>query len=247
MDDETADRSRTLPRGEFLAGARDQLSLLVGVVPLGMLFGALSISSGLPPVTVLGFSLLVFAGSSQFLAIELIARGASPLVTILSILIINLRHTLYSANLAPHFHRLSPRWKWLLAWLLTDEAFAMASRRYRSPNTSLAHWYTLGTGLALFVGWQISTAAGILLGARIPEGLPLDFTLPLTFMAILLPTLTDRSTLITAITAGILALAFASFPNKLGLLLAVGLGIAAGVQAQRGHGRGGNGQEGGRA
>ena len=243
MLDKPADRSLTPALREFLAGARDQLSLLVGIVPLGMLFGALSISSGLPPATTQGFSLLVFAGSSQFLAIELIGKGASPLVTVLSILVINLRHALYSATLAPFLKHLSSRWKWLLAWLLTDEAFAMASMRYRSKDITHAHWYTLGTGLTLFVAWQGSTAAGILLGTRVPETLPLDFALPLTFLAILLPTLTDRSTAVTALTAGILALAFASLPHKLGLLLAIGFGIGAGSLTQRQAGGGSGGRE----
>lgn len=217
--------------GELLAGARDQLSLLLGVVPLGMLFGALGISAELPPVKVLAFSLLVFAGSSQFLAIELLTKGASPLVTVLAILIINLRHALYSASLAPHLQPLSARWKWLLAWLLTDEAYAMASRRYRSGSLAHAHWYTLGTGLTLFLAWQGSTAVGVLLGARVPEGLPFDFMLPLTFLAILVPALTDRSHVVAALTAGILAVVFASLPQKLGVLLAIAFGIAAGVLA----------------
>jgi 4-azaleucine resistance transporter AzlC len=218
---------------EFTAGARDQLSLLVGVIPLGLVFGALGISIGLPAAAVLAFSLLVFAGSSQFLAVDLIGKGAPPLVIVLAILIINLRHALYSATLAPHLQHLSRRWKWVLAWLLTDEAFAMASRRYRSEDLVYAHWYTLGTGLALFLAWQGSTAAGIFIGARVPQTLPLDFMLPLTFLAILLPSLKGLPNLVAAITAGTLSVAFASLPQKLGVLLAIGLGIAAGVLTQR--------------
>ncbi|MGH2621107.1 MAG: AzlC family ABC transporter permease [Anaerolineales bacterium] len=216
-------------RRELLTGMRDQLPLLLGVIPFGLIFGALAISVGLRPLAAQGFSLFVFAGSAQFIAVSLIGESASALVVIVTIILVNLRHALYSASLAPSLAHLPRPWKLALGWLLTDEAFAMASRRVRGGNLANAHWYVFGTGLTLWAAWQISTAAGIALGAGLPPSLSLDFALPLTFLALVTPTLVDRPTLAAALSAGVLALAFVNFPFRLGLVAAsiagVGLGL----------------------
>ena len=219
----------TRPAVEFLAGMRAQLPILLGVVPFGVIFGALARSAGIPPLEAQGFSLLVFAGSAQFVAAGLVAEAAPPLVIVLTILIVNLRHMLYSATMAPHFERLPRRWKIPLAWLLTDEAFAVGVLRYRRPDTRFAHWFFLGTGLALWGSWQLSTAAGIALGGLIPASWMLDFALPLTFMALLAPTLEDRPANAAALTAAVVAVALAGLPYRLGLLLAALSGVAAGT------------------
>jgi len=224
-----SDRAQ-IPRREFLTGVRDQLPLLLGVIPFGLIFGALAISVGVSPAATQGFSLFVFAGSAQFIAVSLIGESASALVVIATIALVNLRHALYSASLAPSLAKLGRTWKLALGWLLTDEAFAMASRRYRNGELEDAHWYTLGTGLTLWAGWQISTAVGIALGSNLPQGLSLDFALPLTFLALVVPSLIDRPTLAAALAAGLLGLALFNLPFRLGLVAAtiagVGLGLA---------------------
>ena len=217
------------PRRELLLGMRDQVPLLLGVIPFGLIFGALAIAVGLSPLVAQGFSLFVFAGSAQFIAVSLIGESASALVVIITIILVNLRHALYSASLAPFLAHLPRSWKLALGWLLTDEAFAMASRRYRGGTLGNAHWYTLGTGLALWAAWQISTAAGIALGAGLPPSLSLDFALPLTFLALVAPTLVDRPTLAAALSAGVLGLAFMDFPFRLGLVAASIAGVALGL------------------
>ena len=223
----TQNRSSALH--EFLSGARDQLPLLIGVAPFGMIFGALALTAGIPPLEAQGFSLFVFAGSAQFIAAGLIADGVPPVIIVLTIMVVNLRHILYSASFSSYFQHLPARWKATLAWLLTDEAFVVGSIRYRRSDTVLAHWYTLGTGLILWATWQVSTAIGILLGSYIPVNWALDFALPLTFMALIIPTLTDRPAWVAALIAGVLAVVLAGLPYKLGLLLAASLGIGAGL------------------
>ena len=223
----TISRSSALP--EFLDGLRDQVPLLFGVAPFGILFGALAIDAGIPPLEAQGFSLFVFAGSAQLIAAGMIANAVPPTIIVLTILIVNLRHMLYSANLSPHIQRLTPRWRIILSWLLTDEAFAVASLRYQRGNTAQAHWYTLGTGLTLWVTWQVTTGIGIFLGAHIPGSWSLDFALPLTFMALIAPALTNRSDWAAALSAGFMAVTLAGFPYKMGLLLASMVGITVGV------------------
>jgi 4-azaleucine resistance transporter AzlC len=194
-----------------------------------MIFGALALTAGIPPIQAQGFSLFIFAGSAQFIAAGLVGDGAPPLVIVLTIFVVNLRHMLYSANLAVHFERLSRPWKIVLAWLLTDEAFAVASLRYRRKETASAHWFTLGTGLTLWGVWQASTALGILIGASIPATWSLDFALPLTFLALLAPIMTDRPTWFAALSGGLIAVLLNGLPYKLGLLLGSGLGVSIGL------------------
>ncbi len=220
-------------RKEMLLGARDQLPILVGVIPFGLVFGTLGIATGLSAVEVQGLSLFVFAGSAQFVAVQLIGQGAAPLVIVLTILIVNLRHVLYSASLSPHLSRLPLRWRLTLAWLLTDEAFAVATPRYRRPDTTYAHGYLFGTGLALWLCWQISTALGIVFGARIPESWSLDFALPLTFLAMLIPTLVDRPAWAAAISGALLSLVLRNLPYGLGLMAAAVAAVGVGVFLER--------------
>lgn len=229
---QTPDQQRPSIAREVLNGARDQLPILLGVAPFGLIFGALALSAGIPPLEAQAFSLLVFAGSAQFIAVNLIAQGTPAMIVVLSILVVNLRHMLYSASMSPYLTHLSRRWKAVLAWLLTDEAYAVTSVRYRRGASPHTHWYFLSTGLTLWGTWQISTALGITLGAQIPEGQLLDFALPLTFIALIFPSLTDRGTRIAAITAGVSAVALAGLPFKLGLLFAALMGITLGIVAE---------------
>ena len=226
----TQSDTNSSPRSmQFLLGIRDQAPILLGVAPFGVIFGALAISAGIPPLESQALSLLIFAGSAQFIAVGLIAEGTGALIVILTIFVVNLRHMLYSASMARYFKPLDLRWKFSLSWLLTDEAFAVASTRYRRGPMTNAHWYTLGTGLALWGTWQVSTAVGILLGAGIPKSWNLAFALPLTFLALLAPTLTDRASWAAAVTGGILAVLFATLPFRLGLFIAALAGITAGL------------------
>ncbi len=214
---------------EFLHGLRDQLPILLGVVPFGLIFGALARNAGIPALESQAFSLLIFAGSSQFIATGLVADGTPAIVIVFTIWLVNLRHMLYSASIAPHLSRLNLRWKIALSWLLTDEAFVMASVRYRQPDRGQPHWYFLGTGLTLWASWQISTFLGITLGSVLPGTNLLDFALPLTFIALLIPTLVDRASLVVALTAGTLAILLMGLPYRLGLMISVLISVGLGV------------------
>lgn len=228
----TAPQAPASPRQAFLRGVRDQLPILLGVIPFGLIFGALALDQGIPPLAAQGFSLFVFAGSAQFIAAQLLGAQVPALVVVLTIFVVNLRHALYSATLAPYFDRLARSWRIVLSWLLTDEAFATSSVYLRQGPRLFGHFYFLGTGLTLWFFWQISTAAGILLGARIPPSWNLEFALPLTFIALIAPTLTSRPAWAAAAAAGIAAVALSALPYRLGLLAAALIGIAAGVSVE---------------
>jgi 4-azaleucine resistance transporter AzlC len=217
---------------EFLRGARDELPILLGVIPFGMIYGALAIKAGLPPLMAQLMSAIVFAGSAQFITTQLVAAGVPGLIMVVTGFVVNLRHALYSASLAPHVRHLGRGWKWLLAYLLTDEAYAVAISRYSSggaPSPDLRHWYYFGAGMALWATWQISTAVGVFVGGQIPESWGLDFALPLTFIAIVIPALRDRAATAAALVGGLVALGAFGLPLKLGLIVAAIAGILAGM------------------
>jgi|SRR5579862_3970725 len=217
--------------GETLAGARAEIPLIIGAVPFGLIYGVTAITAHVGVALSLAMSSVIFAGSAQFITAQLIGAGASAVVIVITAAIVNLRHALYSASLAPYLRELRPVWKrWLLAYLLTDEAYAVTVIRYRDGDRSPhRHWYFLGAGLALWCSWQVSTAVGIFLGASIPASWNLDFAGPLTFIALVAPRLRDRATVTVALVAGALTLAVAGLPLKLGLIVAILLGVGAGM------------------
>jgi 4-azaleucine resistance transporter AzlC len=225
------------PRREFLAGCRDELPILLGVAPFGMIYGLLALNAGLPAFAAQAMSSIVFAGSSQLIATQLIRENAPALVLLLTVAVVNLRHALYSASVAPRVKHLGTRWKLLLSYLLTDECYAVTASRYardadRADPSPHRHWYFLGAGATLWAAWQLSTAAGVFLGAEVPQRWSLDFTLALTFIALVFPSLKDAPATLAALAAGALSVLVVGLPYKLGLVLAAGVGIAAGLAAE---------------
>ncbi len=215
---------------EFFQGIKAEVPILIGVIPFGMIYGVLAIDAGLQPGIAQAMSAIVFAGSSQFISTQMFAAGSPGVIIILTVAVVNLRHMLYSASIAPYVVGLSRTWKWLLAYLLTDEAYAVSITHYRQPGElQFRHWFFLGAGLALWSSWQASTAVGIFLGSIIPPDWPLDFTLALTFIALLVPGIKDKPNLIAALIAGIVAVFAYNLPYKLGLILAALSGIGAGL------------------
>ena len=221
----------------FWEGVRAEFPLLVGVFPFGMIYGALALNAGLSKPASQLMSSIVFAGSSQFVTTQLIHETAPGFVIVLTIAVVNLRHMLYSASLAPYLASLPVRWKALLSYLLTDEAYAPTIMKYeRDGMRPFSHWFLFGAGLALWTIWQASTALGIFLGAAIPESWSLDFALPLTFIAMVVPVLKGRPYVAAALTAGVTALVAYSLPYKLGLILAALVGIVVGSLLEKNKG-----------
>lgn len=231
-------------RSSFFSGIRAQLPILLGVAPFGMIYGVLARSAGLPPEIAQAMSSIVFAGSSQFIGTTLFREGAPFMVIVLTTFVVNLRHALYSASLAPYVESLSLRWKFLIAYLLTDEGYAVGIVRYQQLFSSQrsqglgardtpGHFYYLGGALALWVTWQLSTVIGVFFGAQVPASWGLDFALPITFIAIMIPALSDRPSALAAVVAAVVALAAHDLNYKLGLIIAALSGIGAGLIAER--------------
>ncbi len=219
-------------RGEFLAGARATLPLIIGAIPFGILFGTLAGPSGLSLPATLAMSLLVYAGSAQFIALGLLASGVGLGVVIATTLVVNLRHLLYAAALVEKVRHLPQRWRLLMAFGLTDETFAAVSSRYLSGGDArLAHWFYLGSFIAMYGNWQLCTWLGVGLGEVFPDMTTwgLDFAMSVTFIGMVTPYLKSRPMWACVLAAGAMALATWSLPHKLGLLVAALTGIAVGL------------------
>jgi len=224
------------PRSEFWAGARDIFPLIVGSIPFGLIFGTLAISSGLSVGSTLAMSAFVFAGSSQFIAIGMVAAKTGWLLIVLTAFVVNLRHLLYAVSLLPYVKPLSQRWKIPLAFLLTDESFAIAIRRYEAKALSpFKHWYYLGAALSMYLNWQLCTLLGVTIGRLVPNAANwgLDFAMSVTFIGMTIPYLKTRPMGLAVTISGLVSLIAAPLPHKLGLMIAAIAGISAGVWSER--------------
>ena len=217
---------------EVRAGAVTVVPLLVGIVPFGIVAGATTADLGIGAAV--GLSTIVFAGASQLAAAEVLTDGGSALVAAVAAWTINLRMLLYSASLAPLLAAEPLLRRLGAAYLLTDQAYAVSITRWSGdddPGRRLA--YYLGAGLSLWGTWQVCTVVGALVGSAVPPDLPLDFTVPLVFLVLLVPAITSRPAAVAAVAGGAVAVAAAEADaGPLSILAGALGGIAAGAATE---------------
>lgn len=234
----------TSARAEMLAGAKAVAPMLVGVIPFGLVAGAAPVTGGLGGEVSVGMSTILFAGASQLAATDVLVDGGTALVAIIAACTINLRMLLYSASLAPFLPHVPLRRRMLMAYLLTDQAYAMAVTRWsdedptawRSPDEPEVEArvpYYLGAAILLWVNWQIVTVIGVLIGNAVPESLPLDFAVPLVFLVLLVPAVTGRPAVVAAVVGGAAAVTSLELgADHISILVGALAGIASGALAE---------------
>lgn len=228
----------SIRRREFLAGCRDVVPLLLGLVPFGLAAGVAAIAAGMTPLEGMALSIFSFSGIAQLVVCQLVAIDSPIAVTVAAAAVVSLRLVMYSAALAPHLAHLDRRWRAVIAFFMTDQGFAMAVARFAAPGDRGArHWYYLGTAVVLYASWQLAVLAGIVAGARVPAAWSLDFAVTLTFIALLVPVVRTRADLAAALVAAGVALWAAGLPYRLALVVASIAGIAAGLALERLHQR----------
>jgi 4-azaleucine resistance transporter AzlC len=230
----TMSSTRRVRRQGAADGARAVSPLLIGVIPFGLVFGVTAVGTSVGGALGYATSIVIFAGAAQLATVQLLDVGAAALVVIATALIINARHLMYSAALAPHFREF-PRWARLaLPYLLTDQAFAVSIVRYETTSDpAYKQWFFTGAAATLWIVWQFSTAAGVALGTSIPESWSLDFAIPLVFLALLVPAIKTRPALVAALSGGAIAVLASGAPYGLGLIIGALAGVGAGVLAER--------------
>ena len=183
--------------------------VLTTVLVVGIPFGIVARQSGLSPAEIVAMSLFVFAGASQFAMVQLFKDGVAWPLVVATVLLINLRHLLMAAALQPYFARVSVPRRLAAAYVLTDEAFAMAIGRFRRGRTELAYYATFA--VALFVLWNTATVIGMLIGPSIgePRRFGVDFAITATFIAIVVMSVRRRSDAVVALAAALMASALA--------------------------------------
>ncbi|MGI0117742.1 AzlC family ABC transporter permease [Zooshikella sp. RANM57] len=234
----------------FISGMHQTIPLVIGALPFGIIYGTLALQSGLSEWATLAMSLFVFAGSSQFIAIGLLASGVSLELIILTTAIVNLRHLLYAASLLPMVKTLNFRWRALMAFGLTDETFAVVSSHTAKAqhmdslpsaanNDALTnqyqHWLYLGSMFTLYFCWQIATFLGLHLGQTLPaiDQLGLEIAMPITFIGLLIPQLRSAPMLTAAISAAVVAMIGQQWPHQLGLIAAAVTGVMMGISTTK--------------
>ena len=219
----------------FQAGALALAPVTVGVIPFGVVTGVLSVSVGIAPRDSWIMSMVMVSGAAQVAMMDLMARNASVAVIIVTGLIINLRFLMYSASLGPYLRGVPALRKGVLSYMLTDQAFAVSMVEFQRPGSTVHKVsYYAGAALLMYVVWMGSVISGILLGTAIPPSWQLDFAVPLTFLALLAPSIRDRSYVFAALTAAAASVLASGLPSGLGLLVGAALGIGAGFYLSRG-------------
>lgn len=208
---------------------RDQLPAVVSLLPFGMITGAASTAAGMDPWLAMGMSIIVYAGASQLAAIALMAQHTPVAIVVLTVLVVNLRMTMYSAALAANFREAPVMRKWLISYLLTDHGFALIMAKFKPGSTALHRdMYYLGAASIMWLSWQMMVAIGIFAGTLVPVTLSLDFAIPLVFLALVMPALQSRAHWSAAIIAASAAAFTTAMPLKLGLITAALIGVAVG-------------------
>lgn len=221
-------------KAAFFAGVRALLALIPGVIPFGLVTGITATEQGLSPLETLAMTLLFYGGAAQLVALQLMREGVLPLIILFTVLVVNLRFMMYSASIAPHVHTLPRRWKWPLSYMLSDQAYALGIVRFTRPDTDGTDlYYFAGTAITMWLSWNLSVALGLLLGTGVPASWALDFAIPMTFLAILIPAIRNSAHLSAACTGGLVAVLGIELPYNLGLLLAAITGICAGITVEQ--------------
>jgi len=222
----------SIEKATYLRGIRDGLPFILVVVPFGMLFGVTATEAGLDIAQVMGFSVLVIAGASQFAALQQMTDQAPALLVLLTALVVNLRMGMYSAALAPHLRGV-PFWqRAVAAYFLVDQSYALtAVELERRPEASRAAKmaYFFGTITPVCGMWYVGAWVGAQAGARIPPEFALDFAVPITFLAIVAPMLKSLAHVAAALTSVVLALVLSVMPYGLGVIVAALAAIVVGA------------------
>ena len=219
------------PRHPIRDGIAATAPMLLGVVPFGLVAGAAPVAAGFEVWHAIAMSAVVFAGASQLAISDVLGDGGSAGVAVITALTINLRMVLYSASLAPTLAHEPLRRRLAASYFLVDQAYALAIVRWDGSDEKEDRLpYYFAVGVTLWVSWQISTVVGAVVGARLPEDIPLEFSVPLVFLVLLVPVLSSRPALAAAVVGGLTAVLAAELGvGRLSIVAGGVLGIVTGT------------------
>ena len=213
-------------------GVIDALPLFVPVIPFGLVIGLAIADSGMNPYVGWSSSWIVFAGAAQLTLITLLGSGAALVAAVGTALVVNARHLMYSAALAPTFQDQRSWFRRLGPYLLVDQVFALVAVRPEDEPDRFRTYY-LAVGATFWSLWLVVTALGILIGPVIPEEWNLEFAVPILFIGLLVLGIDRWPKLVAAVVGAATTFVVAGLPNRTGLLVGAAVGILAGTVAER--------------
>ena len=215
---------------EFKNGCLQEIPLQLGVFPFGIAYGILGIEVGLTNIQTYLLSIIIFAGVSQIVFAQLFSTFTPSFMIVGTIGIVNLRHILYGVSLSSYLKKLSLKWRIILSYLITDEAFAISYKRFsEEKKTKYMHFHLLGSGITLWISWQISTLIGIFIGPSIPNSLNLEYVIPLSFIAIVAVSINTKIKLIVFIMSALFSILLRDLPWNLWIITSALISIIIGV------------------
>ncbi len=208
----------------------DSVPLFLPAIPFGFVLGLAATEGEMPLLIGWSTSIFIFAGAAQ-LAVLTLAGTASVWAVIVAGLVINTRHVMYSAALAPTFQR-QPRWmRWVGPFFLIDQVFAMSLLHSDRSPTEFRRYY-LTAGLFFFVNWQWATALGMVVGPVVPESWQLGFAPAVMFFGLVLIGINQVPQAVAASVGGAVSLVSAGLQDRLGILVGAVAGVIAGTVAE---------------
>jgi 4-azaleucine resistance transporter AzlC len=213
-------------------GVIDALPLFVPAIPFGLVIGLAITNTGMNPFVGWSGSWLIFGGAAQLTLVTLLGGGVAVAAAVGTALVVNARHLMYSAALAPTFQR-QPRWfRWFGPYLLIDQLFALTTVRLDDEPDSFRAYY-LAVGVTFWILWSVVVALGLLLGPVVPEQWNLEFAIPILFIGLLVLGIEHWPELVAALAGAGVTYMAAGLPNRTGLLVGAFIGMIAGFVAER--------------
>lgn len=217
-------------KNEVILGIKAMSQIVPGVIPFGLIMGTVASNASLNVVELTGLNVFIFAGASQLIAVDLMTKNVESFIIILTGLVINLRMMLYSASFSSLFKDSSLITKTLGSYFLTDQAYAVyASTDIREKSRNEKIVYYLSSAIFMWLSWNFFVALGFVFGNFAPTSLALDFAVPLSFVALMIPTLKNHKYYYVSVCSGLLSIVFHSMPYNLGLLVAAGISLCLGA------------------
>jgi predicted branched-subunit amino acid permease len=210
----------------FFQGVKDVLPLNIPVVLFGVFYAVLCLELGFTAYFALGTSLIIFAGGSQIIFITLLTAGAVPWVIFGSVIMNNTRNILYGAVFSKYIEKKNCMWKFALSFFLTDQCFAVSNEYLKKNyNKKHSHYHMLGSGVTVWVIWQLSNLIGIWLGDIVSDQYSLNFFVAITFLALIAKDLGKLDHFLVILISATCSLIFYNLPLKAYVIIAATAGI----------------------
>jgi predicted branched-subunit amino acid permease len=216
----------------LVKGIGDAVPVFIPAIPFALVLGFAIKASAIDPLLGWSSSVIVYGGAAQLTLVTLLGEGAAAAAAVTAALIVNARHLMYSAALAPTFQQ-QPAWfRWVGSYFLIDQVFALCTLRINDDPRAFRTYY-LAVGATFWLLWLIATGAALIIGPVIPTGWGIGFAVPILFLGLLVMGIDRWPKASASLVAAAVAFLAAELPHRSGLLLGALAGVVAGMLLER--------------